>query len=89
MLLFLYVGLIFLLFFSLFDVLDSRFISCYVNSGSHTQEFQFCEKVKAQLEPEAYQEFLKCLHIYSQEIITRSELKRLVSQYDVIFQRLI
>ncbi|CAM0958907.1 unnamed protein product [Alopecurus aequalis] len=45
----------------------------------YTQEFHFCEKVKEKLEPEAYQEFLKCLHIYSQEIITRSELKNLVN----------
>ncbi|VAH00014.1 unnamed protein product [Triticum turgidum subsp. durum] len=46
--------------------------------STYTQEFLFCEKVKEKLEPEAYQEFLKCLHIYSQEIITRSELKNLV-----------
>ncbi|XP_062191512.1 paired amphipathic helix protein Sin3-like 3 [Phragmites australis] len=45
----------------------------------YTQEFNFCEKVKEKLEHEAYQEFLKCLHIYSQEIITRSELKNLVN----------
>jgi hypothetical protein len=46
--------------------------------GVYTHEFHFCEKVKEKLEHEAYQEFLKCLHIYSQEIITRSELKNLV-----------
>ncbi|XP_047053944.1 paired amphipathic helix protein Sin3-like 4 [Lolium rigidum] len=45
----------------------------------YAQEFHFCEKVKEKLEYDAYQEFLKCLHIYSQEIITRSELKNLVS----------
>ncbi|KAG2616960.1 hypothetical protein PVAP13_3NG177532 [Panicum virgatum] len=50
----------------------------YVLKSSNTQEFHFCKKVKVKLEPEAYQKFLKCLHIYSQEIITRSELKRLV-----------
>jgi len=50
----------------------------YVLKSSNTQEFHFCEKVKVKLEPEGYQKFLKCLHIYSQEIITRSELKRLV-----------
>ncbi|KAL6619882.1 hypothetical protein ACP70R_035021 [Stipagrostis hirtigluma subsp. patula] len=44
----------------------------------YTQEFHFCEKLKEQLEPEAYQEFLKCLNIYNQEIITRSELRNLV-----------
>uniref|UniRef100_A0A0E0H875 Histone deacetylase interacting domain-containing protein n=1 Tax=Oryza nivara TaxID=4536 RepID=A0A0E0H875_ORYNI len=47
--------------------------------SAYTKEFRFCEKVKEKLEPEAYQEFLKCLHIYSQEIITRSELKNLVN----------
>ncbi|KAI0488543.1 hypothetical protein KFK09_028379 [Dendrobium nobile] len=45
----------------------------------YTQEFAFCEKVKEKLHPDAYQEFLKCLHIYSKEIITRDELKNLVS----------
>ncbi|PAN31812.1 hypothetical protein PAHAL_5G444600 [Panicum hallii] len=45
----------------------------------YTHEFHFCEKVKEKLEHDAYQEFLKCLHIYSQEIITRSELKNLVN----------
>ncbi|KAK8913605.1 Paired amphipathic helix protein Sin3-like 4 [Platanthera zijinensis] len=45
----------------------------------YTQEFNFCEKVKEKLQPDTYQEFLKCLHIYSKEIITRTELKNLVS----------
>ncbi|XP_047057503.1 paired amphipathic helix protein Sin3-like 4 [Lolium rigidum] len=57
--------------------------SSYNDNDAHksvyTQELHFCEKVKEKLEPEAYQEFLKCLHIYSQEIITRSELKNLVN----------
>ncbi|CAI8608395.1 unnamed protein product [Vicia faba] len=39
----------------------------------------FLEKVKEKLRgPEDYQEFLKCLHIYSREIITRQELLALV-----------
>uniref|UniRef100_A0A803PD15 Histone deacetylase interacting domain-containing protein n=1 Tax=Cannabis sativa TaxID=3483 RepID=A0A803PD15_CANSA len=43
------------------------------------QEFAFCEKVKEKLRnADDYQEFLKCLHIYSKEIITRSELQSLV-----------
>ncbi|OEL14399.1 Paired amphipathic helix protein Sin3-like 3, partial [Dichanthelium oligosanthes] len=50
----------------------------YAVKSSNTQEFHFCEKVKVKLGPEAYKEFLKCLNIYSQEIITRSELKILV-----------
>nr|XP_011463409.1 PREDICTED: paired amphipathic helix protein Sin3-like 4 isoform X2 [Fragaria vesca subsp. vesca] len=42
-------------------------------------ESAFCEKVKEKLRnPDAYQEFLKCLHIYSKEIITRAELQNLV-----------
>ncbi|PKA63860.1 Paired amphipathic helix protein Sin3-like 4 [Apostasia shenzhenica] len=45
----------------------------------YTHEFNFCEKVKEKLHPDTYQEFLKCLHIYSKEIITRTELKNLVS----------
>ncbi|KAJ7943566.1 Paired amphipathic helix protein Sin3-like [Quillaja saponaria] len=43
------------------------------------QEFAFCEKVKEKLpNTEEYQEFLKCLHIYSREIISRAELQSLV-----------
>ncbi|KEH19930.1 paired amphipathic helix protein Sin3-like 3 isoform X2 [Medicago truncatula] len=39
----------------------------------------FLEKVKEKLKnPDDYQEFLKCLHIYSREIITRQELLALV-----------
>ncbi|KAF8399358.1 hypothetical protein HHK36_015223 [Tetracentron sinense] len=45
----------------------------------YNQEFGFCEKVKEKLHnSDDYQEFLKCLHIYSTEIITRSELQSLV-----------
>ncbi|XP_020268792.1 paired amphipathic helix protein Sin3-like 4 [Asparagus officinalis] len=43
----------------------------------YVREFNFCEKVKEKL-PDRYQEFLKCLHIYSQEIINRDELKHLM-----------
>ncbi|XP_037403717.1 paired amphipathic helix protein Sin3-like 3 [Triticum dicoccoides] len=63
--------------------INSASASSYDNKDAlksgYTQEFHFCEKVKEKLEYDAYQEFLKCLHIYSQEIITRSELKNLVS----------
>ncbi|CAO2825485.1 unnamed protein product [Amaranthus hypochondriacus] len=46
----------------------------------YNQEFIFCEKVKEKLSsPDDYQAFLKCLHIYSTEIITRSELQSLVA----------
>lgn len=45
----------------------------------YPQEFHFCEKVKERLRnSDTYQEFLKCLHIYSKEIISRSELQTLV-----------
>eukprot|EP01018_Ginkgo_biloba_P002349 Gb_35988 [translate_table: standard] len=44
------------------------------------QESHFCDKVKAKLRNhDTYQEFLKCLHIYSKEIINRSELQSLVA----------
>ncbi|KAJ0830567.1 putative transcription regulator Others family [Helianthus annuus] len=46
----------------------------------YCQEFTFCEKVKDRLRnADDYQAFLKCLHIYSTEIITRKELQSLVS----------
>ncbi|KAF7809233.1 paired amphipathic helix protein Sin3-like 4 isoform X1 [Senna tora] len=45
----------------------------------YSEEFAFCEKVKEKLRnSDVYQEFLKCLHIYSREIITRQELESLV-----------
>ncbi|RAL40892.1 hypothetical protein DM860_008590 [Cuscuta australis] len=46
----------------------------------YSQEFTFCEKVKERLHNSAsYQEFLKCLHLYSTEIITRADLHRLIN----------
>ncbi|KAJ8465430.1 hypothetical protein OPV22_027982 [Ensete ventricosum] len=45
----------------------------------YTREFNFCEKVKEKLHRDTYQEFLQCLHIYSKEIINRTELKNLVT----------
>ncbi|KAL8193508.1 hypothetical protein R6Q57_026643 [Mikania cordata] len=63
-----------------------------VNSGSapcddkdalkslYSHEFTFCENVKNRLRnSDDYQAFLKCLHIYSTEIITRKELQSLVA----------
>lgn len=42
--------------------------------------FIFCEEVKERLRsPADYQTFLKCLRIYSREIITREELQSLVA----------
>nr|XP_043616510.1 paired amphipathic helix protein Sin3-like 2 isoform X2 [Erigeron canadensis] len=46
----------------------------------YSQEFTFCEKVKDRLRnQDDYQAFLKCLHIYSTEIITKKELQSLIT----------
>ncbi|KAM7269592.1 hypothetical protein ACFE04_025089 [Oxalis oulophora] len=46
----------------------------------YSQELAFCEKVKDKLRnPDDYQEFLRCLNLYTKEILTRSELQSLVS----------
>lgn len=51
----------------------------FVISGTRSQELAFCDKVKERLRnPVDYQEFLKCVHIYNKEIITRQELQSLV-----------
>ncbi|CAN6477714.1 unnamed protein product [Victoria cruziana] len=47
--------------------------------NTYAQEFIFCDKVKETLEPRQYQEFLKCLDIYSKEIISRNDLQNLVA----------
>ncbi|CAL0311942.1 unnamed protein product [Lupinus luteus] len=48
--------------------------------SKYRQELAFCEKVREKLRnADDYQEFLKCLHIYRKEIITRHELQSLVS----------
>ncbi|KAK4772300.1 hypothetical protein SAY86_014075 [Trapa natans] len=44
----------------------------------YSKEFSFFDKVKERLH-DNHQEFLKCLHIFSQGIITRLELQNLVS----------
>ena len=47
--------------------------------GMYSEEIAFIEKVKEKLSNlENYQDFLKCLHIYAREIITREELQLLV-----------
>ncbi|XP_022727048.1 paired amphipathic helix protein Sin3-like 4 isoform X5 [Durio zibethinus] len=46
----------------------------------YNQEFAFCNKVKEKLQsPDDYQEFLRCLHIYSNEVISRPQLQLLSS----------
>ncbi|KAL5725314.1 hypothetical protein ACHQM5_008470 [Ranunculus cassubicifolius] len=48
-------------------------------NGLYNQEFIFCEKVKERLRnTENYRQFLNCLHIYSTDIITRTELQGLM-----------
>ncbi|KAK1280748.1 Paired amphipathic helix protein Sin3-like 4 [Acorus gramineus] len=45
----------------------------------YAEELQFFDKVKERLNnAEVYQEFLKCLHIFVKEIISRAELQSLV-----------
>ncbi|KAF9604331.1 hypothetical protein IFM89_005912 [Coptis chinensis] len=45
----------------------------------YQQEFTFCEKVKEKLgDSEYFRQFLNCLHIYSTEIITRTNLQVLM-----------
>ncbi|XP_008782411.3 paired amphipathic helix protein Sin3-like 4 [Phoenix dactylifera] len=65
--------------FGMYSISASSFDDKNALKSVYTQEFNFCERVKEKLHPETYQEFLKCLHIYSKEIITRTELKNLVS----------
>lgn len=58
----------------------SSFEDKNVLKNVYHQELHFCDRVKARLRnPDTYQEFLKCLHIYSKEIINRTELQSLVS----------
>lgn len=47
-------------------------------AGVYPQEVNYFDKVKEKLHPDGYQEFLKCIDIYSKEIISKSELKNLV-----------
>ncbi|XVF02345.1 hypothetical protein REPUB_Repub04eG0167600 [Reevesia pubescens] len=48
--------------------------------SAYNQEFAFCDKVKEKLRnPDHYQEFLRCLHLYSNEVISRTELQSLVN----------
>jgi hypothetical protein len=54
-------------------------LTSFVVSGMYREELPFLEKVKEKLsDPENYQDFLKCLHIYARELITRGELQLLV-----------
>ncbi|KAF8390325.1 hypothetical protein HHK36_024850 [Tetracentron sinense] len=62
-----------------FEALAAVLCSERLVPGAYNEEFFFCEKVKEKLHnSDDYQEFLKCLQIYSTETITRSELQSLV-----------
>uniref|UniRef100_A0A7N0V4M3 Histone deacetylase interacting domain-containing protein n=1 Tax=Kalanchoe fedtschenkoi TaxID=63787 RepID=A0A7N0V4M3_KALFE len=46
----------------------------------YNREFDFCEKVKQRVtDPDEYQNFLKCLNIYSTEILSRNELQNMMA----------
>lgn len=44
----------------------------------YNQGFIFCDKVKEKLCSDDYQAFLKCLNIYSNGIIKKNDLQKLV-----------
>lgn len=51
----------------------------FAEAGTHGLELAFYEKVKERLPNyDDYQEFLRCLHIYNKDIITRSQFQTLV-----------
>ncbi|EOA33276.1 hypothetical protein CARUB_v10019668mg [Capsella rubella] len=52
--------------------------SAYIEKG-HSQELAFVDRVKAKLDNADNQEFLRCLNLYSKEIISQPELQSLVS----------
>ena len=57
------------------------FALCVLRAGMMQREVAFFDRVKARLRNrELYQEFLKCLNIFSQEIIGFPELNNLVSE---------
>jgi paired amphipathic helix protein Sin3a len=48
--------------------------------GSLEKELMYFDRVKTRLRnKEAYQDFLKCLHLFATDIISRSELIQLAS----------
>lgn len=54
-----------------------------LQASALAKELQFFERVKARLRNrDVFNEFLKCLHIFNQDIISKMELKGLV--YDVL-----
>ncbi|KAJ0971557.1 hypothetical protein J5N97_019516 [Dioscorea zingiberensis] len=64
--------------FGTFSISTSSYDEKNALKSVYPQEVSYFEKVKEKLHPTAYNEFLKCIYIYSQEIISRSELKKLL-----------
>ncbi|KAE9466512.1 hypothetical protein C3L33_01562, partial [Rhododendron williamsianum] len=63
----------------------SKFWVCIISPAMYEREFIFCEKVKERLHSsEDYQTFLKCLHIYSTDIISKKDLQGLVCVGDLL-----
>ncbi|KAF3622535.1 putative paired amphipathic helix protein Sin3-like 1-like [Capsicum annuum] len=58
----------------------NELLECYERVETYSKGFVFCEEVKGRLQsPADYQTFVKCLRIYSREIITREQLQSLVA----------
>ncbi|CAH8297642.1 unnamed protein product [Eruca vesicaria subsp. sativa] len=53
-------------------------ISSTKDDKGHVQELAFVDRVKAKLSYSEYQEFLRCLNLFSKEIISQPELQSLV-----------
>ncbi|CAH8363812.1 unnamed protein product [Eruca vesicaria subsp. sativa] len=55
----------------------------------HVQELAFVDRVKAKLKTSEYQEFLRCLNLFSKEIISQPELQSLVGDLIGVYPDLI
>ncbi|KAF3519879.1 hypothetical protein DY000_02063518 [Brassica cretica] len=62
--------------------------STYDDKG-HVQELAFVDRVKAKLKTSEYQEFLRCLNLFSKEIISQPELQSLVGDLIGVYPDLI
>ncbi|KAG2321569.1 hypothetical protein Bca52824_014782 [Brassica carinata] len=62
--------------------------STYDDKG-HVQELAFVDRVKARLKISEYQEFLRCLNLFSKEIISQPELQSLVGDLIGVYPDLI
>ncbi|KAJ0241243.1 Paired amphipathic helix protein Sin3-like 4 [Hirschfeldia incana] len=62
--------------------------STYDDKG-HVQELAFVDRVKAKLKTSEYQEFVRCLNLFSKEIISQPELQALVGDLIGVYPDLI